>query len=192
MFETSHINRRRVIQGMGLSLGLVSLRGFEVAAAAPAHFTHGVASGDPLSDRVILWTRVLPGDGALVTLTGRWEVAEDLQFKRVVISGETTTGPERDHTVKVDATGLQPATNYWYRFVFNGVTSAVGRTRTLPVGAVEAFSPPIPVSHAQALQLALTSPPHKGSHIHPEHIHKYNLQDASPRRYLPERYLCKH
>ncbi len=140
MFETSHINRRRVIQGMGLSLGLVSLRGFEVAAAAPAHFTHGVASGDPLSDRVILWTRVLPGDGALVTLTGRWEVAEDLQFKRVVISGETTTGPERDHTVKVDATGLQPATNYWYRFVFNGVTSAVGRTRTLPVGAVEAFS----------------------------------------------------
>ena len=140
MFETSHINRRRVIQGMGLSLGLVSLRGFEVAAAAPAHFTHGVASGDPLSDRVILWTRVLPGDGALVTLTGRWEVAEDLQFKRVVISGETTTGPDRDHTVKVDATGLQPGTNYWYRFVFNGVTSAVGRTRTLPVGAVEAFS----------------------------------------------------
>ena len=140
MFESSHINRRRVIQGMGLSLGLVSLRGFEVAAAAPAHFTHGVASGDPLSDRVILWTRVLPGDGALVTLTGRWEVAEDLQFKRVVMSGETTTGPERDHTVKVDATGLQPATNYWYRFVFNGVTSAVGRTRTLPVGAVEAFS----------------------------------------------------
>jgi alkaline phosphatase D len=140
MLETSHINRRRVIQGMGLSLGLVSLRGFEVAAAAPAYFTHGVASGDPLSDRVILWTRVLPGDGALVTLTGRWEVAEDLQFKRVVTSGETSTGPERDHTVKVDATGLQPATNYWYRFVFNGVTSAVGRTRTLPVGAVEAFS----------------------------------------------------
>lgn len=140
MFETSHINRRRVIQGMGLSLGLVSLRGFEVAAAAPVHFTHGVASGDPLSDRVILWARVLPGDGALVTLTGRWEVAEDVQFKRVVMSGETTTGPERDYTVKVDATGLQPATNYWYRFVFNGVTSAVGRTRTLPVGAVEAFS----------------------------------------------------
>ena len=140
MFETSHINRRRVIQGMGLSLGLVSLRGFEVAAAAPVHFTHGVASGDPLSDRVILWTRVLPGDGALVTLTGRWEVAEDVQFKRLVMSGETATGPERDYTVKVDATGLQPATNYWYRFVFNGVTSAVGRTRTLPVGAVEAFS----------------------------------------------------
>ena len=140
MFETSHINRRRVIQGMGLSLGLVSLRGFEVAAAAPVHFTHGVASGDPLSDRVILWTRVLPGDGALVTLTGRWEVAEDVQFKRLVVSGETATGPERDYTVKVDATGLQPATNYWYRFVFNGVTSAVGRTRTLPVGAVEAFS----------------------------------------------------
>ncbi len=140
MFETSHINRRRVIQGMGLTLGLASLRGFEVVAAAPAYFTHGIASGDPLSDRVILWTRVLPGDGAAKTLAGTWEVAEDRQFDRIVARGETATGPERDYTVKVDATGLKPGKGYWFRFVFNGVTSAVGRTRTMPVGSVEAFS----------------------------------------------------
>ncbi len=140
MFETSHINRRRVIQGMGLTLGLASLRGFEVVAAAPAYFTHGIASGDPLSDRVILWTRVLPGDGAAKTLAGTWEVAEDRQFDRIVARGETATGPERDYTVKVDATGLKPGKGYWFRFIFNGVTSAVGRTRTMPVGSVEAFS----------------------------------------------------
>jgi len=140
MMETSNINRRRVIQGMGLTLGLASLRGFEVAAAAPAHFTHGIASGDPLGDRVILWTRVLPGDGTLKALTGRWQVAEDLQFKRVVTSGEATTGPTRDYTVKVDATGLKPGTRYWFRFVFDGVISPIGRTQTLPEGAVEAFT----------------------------------------------------
>ena len=57
------IKRRSVIQGVGATLGVLALRGFSVQAAEPAHCTHGVASGDPLSDRVILWTRVIPGSG---------------------------------------------------------------------------------------------------------------------------------
>ena len=58
------LNRRRLMQGAGASLGAIALRGFVVAEEGAAHFTHGVASGDPLADRVILWTRVVPGDKA--------------------------------------------------------------------------------------------------------------------------------
>ncbi len=54
------LNRRRFLAGASLTLGALALRGYPVLAAASAHFTHGVASGDPLADRVILWTRVLP------------------------------------------------------------------------------------------------------------------------------------
>ncbi len=134
------ITRRRALQGIGATLGSLSLRGFEVLGAAPAHFTHGIASGDPLSDRVILWTRVLPGEGSPRQLNGRWEIAEDLRFSRIIAAGSVATGPERDYTVKVDAAGLQPGSSYWYRFVFDGVTSPVGSTKTLPVGQVEGFS----------------------------------------------------
>ncbi len=97
-------------------------------------FAHGVASGDPLSDRVILWTRVsvaAPG-----TLNVVWEVSSDEAFGIVVARGTTSTGPERDYTVKVDAMGLQPASTYFYRFFIGEDVSAVGRTKTLPVGGV--------------------------------------------------------
>ena len=57
------LRRRSFIQATGASIGALSLRGFAVGAPAAAHFTHGIASGDPLADRVILWTRVLPGSG---------------------------------------------------------------------------------------------------------------------------------
>ncbi|SDF66096.1 alkaline phosphatase D [Blastococcus aurantiacus] len=101
-------------------------------------FHHGVASGDPLPDAVVLWTRVTPrpgddpgtGRGPVVDVT--WEVAADAQFRRIVRSGTVRTGPDRDHTVKVDATRLTPGTWYWYRFRCQGSTSPVGRTRTAP------------------------------------------------------------
>jgi alkaline phosphatase D len=95
-------------------------------------FRHGVASGDPLADRVILWTRVSGVDGGAVTVD--WEVAEDAGFSRVLRSGRLSTGPERDYTVKVDADGLAPATHYYYRFHALGATSSVGRAKTLPAG----------------------------------------------------------
>ncbi|MBB6627176.1 alkaline phosphatase D family protein [Nocardioides sp. KIGAM211] len=101
-------------------------------------FRHGVASGDPLPHAVVLWTRVTPTDAATPgsgrgpRVTVRWEVATDRRFRHVVRRGDFTTGPSRDHTVKVDARGLEPATWYHYRFHLDGATSRVGRTRTAP------------------------------------------------------------
>lgn len=97
-------------------------------------FKHGIASGDPLSDRVMLWTRITaPAPG---TLNVGWEVASDERFGIIVARGTTSTGPGRDYTVKVDATGLQPAGTYFYRFSVGRENSPIGRTRTLPVGGV--------------------------------------------------------
>lgn len=101
-----------------------------------APFYHGVASGDPLTDRVILWTRLtLEYPEPSATLT--WRVATDTLFKNVVRSGVTTTNADRDYTVKVDADGLQPNTWYYYQFEYNGARSLIGRTRTLPQGNTE-------------------------------------------------------
>ena len=97
-------------------------------------FKHGIASGDPLSDRVILWTRVTAS--APGTLNVEWELASDERFGIIVARGTASTGPERDYTVKVDAMGLQPASTYFYRFLMGNDHSPIGRTRTLPVGGV--------------------------------------------------------
>ena len=122
-------------------------------SAATPYFLHGVASGDPLPTCVVLWTRVtptpdaLPGSGTGPVVTVRWQVATDQAFRRVVRSGTVTTGPDRDHTVKVDVTGLAAGTSYWYRFRLDGVTSAAGRTRTAPA----------PTALVQQLRLGVVS-----------------------------------
>ncbi|MFT3660323.1 MAG: alkaline phosphatase D family protein [Gordonia sp. (in: high G+C Gram-positive bacteria)] len=101
-------------------------------------FAHGVASGDPLPDRVILWTRVTPskdaapGSGRGPAVTVRWEIAASRDFSAPVASGTVTTDAGKDHTVKVDAGGLSPDTSYWYRFRAAGAVSPTGRTRTAP------------------------------------------------------------
>jgi len=97
-------------------------------------FLHGVASGDPLTERVILWTRVTASDARDITLD--WEIASDRAFKNVVNGGSTSTGPARDFTVKIDASGLRAGEVYYYRFRYEDITSPVGRTRTLPEGHV--------------------------------------------------------
>lgn len=97
-----------------------------------APFYHGVASGDPLSDRVIIWTRVTtsqPGPASV-----NWEVATDTAMASVVQSGTIVTTDTLDYTVKVDVTGLQPGTWYYYRFERNGRYSITGRTFTAPTG----------------------------------------------------------
>jgi alkaline phosphatase D len=96
-------------------------------------FQHGVASGDPLSDRVMLWTRVTTAQRAAVIVA--YTIATDPLMTQVVQQGRAKTNPDRDFTVKVDAAGLQPGTTYYYRFTALGQDSPVGRTRTLPVGA---------------------------------------------------------
>ena len=93
-------------------------------------FPEGVASGDPQSDGVILWTR-RPGETSAVRLTV--EVAEDAAFRRVVATGHAVAQRENDWTVRVLVGRLRPRREYWYRFVdAEGNGSRVGRTVTAP------------------------------------------------------------
>jgi alkaline phosphatase D len=94
-------------------------------------FRHGVASGDPLHDRVILWTRVTPRHHGSVLV--ECKIATDPRMRRVVGRHVVGTSPDRDFTVKLDAHGLRPGETYYYQFVALGEASPVGRTRTLPL-----------------------------------------------------------
>ena len=100
-------------------------------------FQHGVASGDPLADRVILWTRVSPSTDLPAELDVSWWVALEPSGASPVRSGQTSARVERDYTVKLDVSGLSPDTSYYYGFSSQGQRSVVGRTRTLPVEGVE-------------------------------------------------------
>lgn len=101
-------------------------------------FDHGVASGDPLQDRVMLWTRLTPNDGNTSAMSVGWEVAEDEDFNQLVHSGTTQTTADNDFTVKVDVLNLSAGTTYFYRFKSNDAgTSPVGQTKTLPEGVVD-------------------------------------------------------
>ncbi|MEJ5997808.1 alkaline phosphatase D family protein [Corynebacterium sp. H130] len=106
-------------------------------------FMHGVASGDPLPTSVVLWTRVtpnpeaVPGSGKGPDVALRWEMALEIDFTRVVASGDVLATAVHDHTVHVEPWGLNPDTEYYYRFrivggEFDGTTTPVGRTKTAP------------------------------------------------------------
>lgn len=99
-------------------------------------FAHGVASGDPLSDAVLLWTRVSPPDGT-TAVDVFLEVALSPDFAERAAVGTFSTTADVDWTLTVDQTGLAPATTYYYRFSALGRTSPIGRTRTLPSGALD-------------------------------------------------------
>ncbi len=100
-------------------------------------FEHGVASGDPLTDRVLLWTRITPTDGNNAEVQIGWEIATDSAFTDLVHSGTASTSAARDFTLKVDAQNLLPGTSYYFRFKVAGLTSPVGRCKTLPAGSIE-------------------------------------------------------
>lgn len=97
-------------------------------------FYHGVASGDPLSDRVIIWTRVTPQPGDTL-IPVAYAVATDTAFTSVVARGVASATVGRDFTVKVDVDGLRPATTYYYVFTAYDRSSLIGRTRTLATDA---------------------------------------------------------
>ncbi len=108
--------------------------------SGPDPFGMGVASGDPWADSVVLWTRLAPqpfaedGFGGMPArdVRVRWEVAVDERFTRVVRRGEVTARPSSAHTVHVEAGGLSPGREYFYRFEAMGHRSRTGRTRTAP------------------------------------------------------------
>src|SRR5699024_587377 len=101
-------------------------------------FTLGVASGDPLPDSVVLWTRLVPEplleDGGMPqrAVDVDWEIATDDAFQAVLQSGTVQALPEEAHSVHVDVRGLASGAPYWYRFRVGGEVSPVGRTRTAP------------------------------------------------------------
>ncbi len=137
------LNRRNVLKGASGVAGTAVLAGLPASQArqnSAVSFTHGIASGDPLQTRIILWTRAYPAGGEARKMKVSWQIASDEAFNHVVNQGEAETGPKTDYTVKVDAGGLQPATNYFYRFSCEGTQSMTGRTRTLPAAGVEQVS----------------------------------------------------
>jgi alkaline phosphatase D len=93
-------------------------------------FYHGVASGDPLADKVIIWTRITPDSGDLSAKTVNWIVATDTAFQSIVKTGSITTDISKDYTIKVDVTGLTAGTTYYYVFKYNGIYSLTGRMKT--------------------------------------------------------------
>ena len=141
--------RRGVLVGAG-SLALaaaLSRLPLDLAYGAAANhgsdpFTLGVASGDPLRDSIVLWTRLAPeplrADGGMEPrpVEVRWEVAKDESMKHVVRSGRATAWPAFAHSVHVEVDGLDDGREYFYRFTSGSAASPVGRTRTAPRGNV--------------------------------------------------------
>jgi alkaline phosphatase D len=133
------VSRRAFLTGAAACLAAPEFVRAQVAPDDMQLFRHGVASGDPLADRVVLWTRLTEpatrsARGSPIEM--RWRIATDDRLTRVVARGDTVATAERDFTVKVDAGGLQPGRTYFYAFEAGGQMSPMGRTRTLaPRGA---------------------------------------------------------
>jgi alkaline phosphatase D len=143
----SEIGRRSflgLVAGAGAALATARVTGASVLPHARAlqlpsePFALGVASGDPLPDRVILWTRLVSDpqapDGGMApeTFAVRWEVAHDERFAKLAAKGKVIADPAHAHSVHVDAKGLEPGRDYFYRFLAANEESPVGRTRTAP------------------------------------------------------------
>ncbi len=128
------LDRRSLMKGGVLGAGLLASP--LAAQASFAGFTHGVASGEPGAERVLLWTRFAAGQDTKL----EWQVSESADFSSTVAAGDAIASPARDGCCKVWAEGLRPATWYYFRFIApNGTVSDTGRTRTLPQGPTERF-----------------------------------------------------
>lgn len=151
------IDRRSFLSGAGkiagFSLALTMAQSLGVGNlnvdAAPEFskypFTLGVASGDPLSDSVVLWTRLAPdplngGGMPNHAVPVSWELAEDEHFRRIVKRGTEIAVPDLTHSVHVEADGLKPNTIYYYRFKTGNELSPIGKTKTLPSAGADVAS----------------------------------------------------
>ena len=100
-------------------------------------FSHGIASGDPLSAAVILWTRITPDNPMNSPIEVIWEMDKEADFASLAASGTVTTSAAKDWTVKVDAKGLEAGESYYYRFRIGDIVSPIGQTKTLPEGSLD-------------------------------------------------------
>lgn len=151
----------RAHSALGISMAKVMKRqaGPSYMNADVLNFTHGVASGDPYPDSVIFWTRASPNldnDKSNVTVEGTvplynhmtkeyvrassnpvcvtYAVSTNEDLSNCVSEGRAYTSSDIDYTVKVEATGLEPFTQYYYQFGICGSDkkSTIGRTKTAP------------------------------------------------------------
>lgn len=129
--------RRRFIWSLAntVLLGLLGARARASLFAKRYAFLHGVASGDPLADGIMLWTRVSGAYGEAVDVV--WEVARDARMQTLVTAGHIETDGSSDYTVKVDVRGLPADTRLYFRFTVGDIRSTVGVTRTLPIGHLD-------------------------------------------------------
>jgi alkaline phosphatase D len=97
-------------------------------------FYHGIASGDPTPNSVMIWTRVTPDSGGIGDVKIYWQVATDINFTNVVSYGYDFAREYNDYTFKHDVCGLQPNTYYYYMFRALDKNTIIGRTKTAPVG----------------------------------------------------------
>ena len=144
MAKTIDDKRRKFLLDSTVAAGAVAMGGSLAACSdsgpgtpeSAAVFSYGVASGDPLADRVMLWTYAkYPDSTNNVTLT--WQIATDATFANIVASGNVDATEANGFTAKVDASGLTAGTTYAYRFKGrSNAQSAVGTTRTLPTGSI--------------------------------------------------------
>ena len=119
----------------GFVAALVGCRPLQPGGKPRHEFRHGIASGDPLQDGVIIWTRVSGVVEEPVSVN--WQVATDPEMRATIASGSVVTGPDRDYTVKVDVRGLPSGRRLYYRFEAGDRQSPIGRTRTLPESHLE-------------------------------------------------------
>jgi alkaline phosphatase D len=136
------MSRLAITRRAALLAGLGAPAAASAAAAmgprpAAASFLHGVASGDPLGDRVVIWTRATPAGEAIASVPLRWVVAHDGSLRDVAAEGEISADAANDFCAKVDVTGLEPGRVYFYGFFAGDAVSPVGRARTLPEGSVD-------------------------------------------------------
>ena len=132
---STRLDRRQLLAVAAGGLGALLLPGIARAFEARG-YTHGVASGEPAADSVLLWTRFVADREVRLEV----EVARDALMQRVVVRTEALADPARDHTARVVAGGLEPDRWYFYRFIApDGTRSPVGRTRTLPRGDAARF-----------------------------------------------------
>ena len=141
------LSRRELLQlaawigGAALTQPLRARRVQAQQSFAQDPFALGVASGDPLPDGVVLWTRLAPrplengGGMPPAPVDVGWEVARDRRFRAIEQKGTVTAQPDLAHSVHVEVSGLRPAREYFYRFRAGREISQVGRTRTAPAAA---------------------------------------------------------
>ncbi|MDJ0600457.1 MAG: alkaline phosphatase D family protein [Crocosphaera sp.] len=136
------MKRRHFLVTTLLSSGLIIIDQLSTQAASipdfsNSPFTLGVASGDPQSDRVIIWTRLAPfplegGGMPNIRVPVQWKVAKDAKMSEIVGQGTVIATPELGHSVHVDVTQLEANHVYWYQFQVGNYKSAIARTKTLP------------------------------------------------------------